>query len=91
MTANEHGANKLNELQIITQEIIQAIVQKQNMCLSLGSMMVPHSDSPYIVKKVMNMTQLVRAKAQFMQVLKSNDAIGVKTVGTHFVEFLNTL
>ena len=78
-------------MQVITQEIIQTIIQKQSTSLSLGKIVVPHSNSIYSCKKILTMPQLVRAKAQFFQVLKTNEAIGVDAVGTHFVEFLNTL
>ncbi|KAE9554831.1 hypothetical protein FO519_001946 [Halicephalobus sp. NKZ332] len=87
----EHEADKLNRMQIITQEIIQTIIQKQSTSLSLGKIVVPHSNSVYLCRKILTMPQLIRSKAQFLQVLKTNEAIGTDVVGTHFVEFLNTL
>uniref|UniRef100_A0AC34RJ92 KTI12 n=1 Tax=Panagrolaimus sp. JU765 TaxID=591449 RepID=A0AC34RJ92_9BILA len=87
----EHNTNKLNEMQVITQQIIQAILEKQSMNFGSDRIQVPHSTIPYVCKKNRNMPQLTRAKAQFMQVLKGNEAIGTDSVGNHFVDFLNTL
>ena len=83
------STNYLYELDRITQQVVQAVIDAQKL-LGCGTIRVPHSDRPIALTRSVTVPELNRIRLQFLAINKINVITDIAKIGPSFTDYLNS-
>lgn len=81
--------NFVHELDRITQEVINAILEAQNLAIVGDAITIPETKSKVILRRRVNLAELRRLRRQFLKVANATPP-AVDQIATSFVVYLNS-